>query len=247
MPTALDLTYRVGDKVYFDGVPSGIRHSAEIVHLGSPSDSLAAIRWKNGLDREWTQSMVDLRDVRFACHNHGAPFEKTVLDEAHSYRDGYHSGLAIGLAGQFYQAGGPWTPNLSKNSLRPCRHMAQHDEFVQRNADAWHKGWAAGQEQAKMNKKLDFTKPLRTVKDHRPVTYVGPLNALHVVAVDGAPPPILIDERGKVFDKDNPYGVVIENAPQPITYGYVVQTHAGPVSVNVTSLDSEVTGVEWVK
>lgn len=213
MSKSIDLSFRVDDEVYFHG--SGTRRPARILHIAGQT---ATVRWKHGPRYDdWTQSEVALEQLTFACHNHGAPFESKVLDEEGMQRDGYHSGLAIGLSGQFYQAGGPGGVLMGKNCLKPCRHYEQHDEFDERNNKAWRKGWANGQKEACMGKKLDFTKRLRTVKDRKPVTYVGPLNDLHVVAVNGAPPPIMIDERGKVFNRDDPYGMVIENVPEPVT------------------------------
>lgn len=218
MTTPLDLTFRKDDKVYLT-TSSGIhRQPAEIVH--DDGEGTYTVRYKHGPRwDDWTQTEVKAIDksLRFACHTHGAPFESLVLDEEGMERDGYHSGLAIGLHDQFYLAGGPWAVALGANSSKPCRHMKQHDEFALRNNKAWLKGWAAGQGVARMGKSLDFTKALRVVKDRRPVTYVGPLGENHVVAINDAPPPIVINARGSVLDRSNPYGVVIENVPEART------------------------------
>lgn len=228
--TPLDLDFRVDDEVVFNDNLGPANQRGKILHV---VNGLATVRFKFGPRYDdYAQAEVKVSALRFGCHNHGAPFESQTLDEEGWEADGYRSGLAIGLHGQFYQAGGPGGVKLAKG-LNPCRHFFQHDEFDQRNNRAFRKGWAAGQERAKMNKILDFTKPLRTVKDHRVVHYVGPAfpgATTHIISVahDNGPParfnaaPVLIDQYGATSG-DERFSFAVENAPQPIKHRYVVK------------------------
>lgn len=100
---------------------------------------------------------IDLSDRPrggFTCHSDGAPFEKIEFDPELTIADGYQSGLAIGLAGQFYSAGGPGMPEHRTPGNR-CRHLRQHDEIELRKNQAWKLGWAAGQARAMDKKPFD--------------------------------------------------------------------------------------------
>jgi len=231
---AIDLAFQVGDQVSFSDL--GARYPGVILHLGKNEDE-ATVRWKHGprFD-DYTQSEVVLSSLRFACHNHGAPFLDLKLDEDGQYKDGYHSGLAIGLVGQFYSAGGPGGILHGKDGK--CRHATQHDEFDIANNKAWRRGWAAGQERAKMTKPLDFTKPLRTVGDHRPVHYVGPstpegLDHLICIGSKDNPPHFsgVIERINKVGSVGHgQYEVVVENVPEPQRFTFVVSPDGSRVS-----------------
>lgn len=84
------------------------------------------------------------------CHNWGAPFEKTVLDEEKNYKDGYQSGLELGLKGRFYQAGGPYvTGQFEVNRPKKCKHWEEMVRFEEKNCAAFKRGWRDGQAAAK--------------------------------------------------------------------------------------------------
>jgi len=245
--TKLDLTFRVGDKIKFNRIEVNTAERFLAQHgmpgeIGALEGERATVRWKHGPRlADYTQSEIPLRDLSFACHNHGAPFEKIILDEDEAYKDGYHSGLAIGLGmdgKSFYHAGGPHVGSAPSHG---CRHLLQHYEFAERNNAAWRKGWAAGQERAKMAKPLDFTKPLRTVKDHKPVHYVGPINPdgddhMVNIAYDNGPPPrygqvpIAIDKFGS--QGHGHYENVVENVPVPQTRYYAFDTETRSVIID---------------
>lgn len=102
---------------------------------------------------------IDLSDFnpKRPCHNKGAPFENTVLDEEGNEKEGYESGLELGRKGQFYQAGGP---HVSSPNLVDCKHWDQMVRFERKNNAAWKRGWKRGQAEAKIERQYQKDAPI---------------------------------------------------------------------------------------
>lgn len=133
MTTSLDLSFRIGDPVR---------------RRGDWPRSRAGVISDISLDTAEVSGIVmPLTDLQFTCHNHGAPFETTVLDEDGMYQDGYDGGYEWAVKGSIYQAGGPY---VSTAGLNDCRHQKQYREFQLKNNKAFRKGWAQGQKDALM-------------------------------------------------------------------------------------------------
>ena len=233
MTKSIDLSFQVGDQVRH-----GNQQRSDGVIIKMLPGGKAEVRFTSWHTRpvEYSTHVMKVKELSHSCHNRGAPFLDLKLDEDGQYKDGYHSGLAIGLVGQFYSAGGPGGILHGKDGK--CRHATQHDEFDIANNKAWRRGWAAGQERAKMTKPLDFTKPLRTVGDHRPVHYVGPstpegLDHLICIGSKDNPPHFsgVIERINKVGSVGHgQYEVVVENVPEPQRFTFVVSPDGSRVS-----------------
>lgn len=146
MPTKLDLTFQVGDKVRRrDGINRGDGIISTIAGSRITVQPFSGEVYK-----------TDKHSLVFSCHKSGAPFEKEVLDEEGAYNDGYDSGLEWGLKGKIYEAGGPWTCTESDYRV-DCHHQTQMCEFRRRNSKAWLTGWADGQKDSQtMEKRIVF-------------------------------------------------------------------------------------------
>jgi len=108
-----------------------------------------------------TAGNLQAHHLKFACHNHDAPFTTISCDHAEDFADGYQSGLAIGLTGDFYQAGGPGGVKLNKPGVT-CRHYKEHDEIDAARSKSWREGWRKGQDDAR-TPKIDWTKPIEAL------------------------------------------------------------------------------------
>jgi len=204
----IDMEFQVGDKVVTK--PSAHVRGSVAAISGDMIDVLNA------------QGVITVhkRDLVFACHNHGAPFETLVCDEEAQEADGFFSGLSLGLKGRFYQAGGPGLMMDPRHT--DCRHLHQHCDFEKRNNKAWRTGWAKGQEKAKMTKPLDFKKPLWTTLLHHPVYYVGMTpTGNHLIMVGSKSDtkawskPREINSFGTPLDLD---GLIVENVREPVKH-----------------------------
>jgi hypothetical protein len=141
----LDLKFRKGDLVSRRWT-SGYRPA-------QPQGTVVSVRGERVTFKPYRHPVEtgDAKDLVFVCHNHGAPFENTVLDEEGKYQDGFESGLKFGRQGRFYQAGGPFTcPEIGARAK--CRHQQQECDFLRRNNKAFRDGWAAGQLEAQAEK-----------------------------------------------------------------------------------------------
>lgn len=210
----IDLNFREGDDV-------AIRSHAPSAKLNNTPYTRGEILKINGKFADVRISKktihnVPLKDLKFSCHNHGAPFEKFILNEQKSYDEGYNSGYGIGLRGQFYQAGGPFCADdaVHSRSSNRCRHQKEEARLSNRANSIWLDGWKDGQAAAKKKKKVDW---------HGPLVFAGPDAPEGVPEYDGrdAKDGIRIVHDGKVLKVDayganqtgdNPYGWYVTNA-----------------------------------